>query len=750
MYGEQGGMMHQGSTNPIHKTFQTDFPNGAPESSSSDMGRYAALSSNNVTHSCGECCNTSRPSWCRLRMELQNQQNEIAADQSFTGQNCTYRFTPIQNKSDSSSGLSPKKNSLDSFSEAFPNRISGGHSQEEQCWDAQNCQIQLVCSQRMMPAVEMVQEKQVAMYGGRTELHATHTGTWEQHQQSPYFDDTSQDPQHGLPSSSDTQEIVQQQRAHQRLNFQHCQSSLHMTQETPDNIQMPYTSLPTNSAFRNGNAAEQDLGTILLLRSAGLMEEPAQCFYQDFQRFTHPAQGLSPEANAEQDEYLGKDSLALDTVSDASLDSAFRRSLKIGLGLMNNVQKSSEEGWTGTNGVLWHRASPCSLSSYYTGVPFTSCLRLTRFQADCSRRVWRYTPCPMLNPLRRGTGLFANLLSDLWDCSSATSPHEENMHLASSHGIQLEEAGHIYGAALPQINIGPDYQAELPELNNLITTTMEPLPEELVWMPWEELEWDADTKQSVDTLLKAACSSVFPRGGTNQELALHHLSEAGGDILAALERLLLKDPRWPTSHPLADYHYTGSDVWNPHERRLFNQAFALHKKDFHSIQMMVRTRGTLQCVEYYYLHKKMMQLQRKRSAHCGEGSINQGGHIKMPSCPPHKNPHHRGEMIHASSCASAIGCFPCKQCGKMFYKIKSRNAHMKIHRPQEGWRGNTQSLHPTACPPELALPGDAYSLWNSLGGQFAFESPAEPLSGAGLIPQYTDDTKLIYKGRLFS
>ncbi|KAJ1108729.1 hypothetical protein NDU88_006099 [Pleurodeles waltl] len=737
-------------------------------------------------------------------MELQNQQNEIAADQTFTGQNCIYRFTPLQSVSDITAGVSPKKIKLDSFSEAFSNRISGGHSQEEQSWDAQSCQVQLFCSQSMAHAVEMVHEKQEAMYSERSELHAAQTGTWEQHQQSPYLHDTRQDPQHGLPSSSGTQEIVPQQRVHHRLNFQHCHPSLHMTQETPDNSQMTYTSLPTNGAFRNGKATEQDLGTILLLRSAGLMDEPAQCFYQDFQRFTHPAQGMSTEGNAEQDEYVWKDPLVLDTVSDASPASAFRGPLKIGLGLTKNVQKSFEEGWAGTNGVLWHtdvqslcklpnllqatlesspghkekelsegiclpktvpnqmlqhasrfsetQASPCSLSSYYTGVPFSSCLRLTRFQADCSRRVWRYTPSPMLNPLRKGTGLFANLLSDLWDSSSATSPHEENLHPASkssSHGVQLEEAGNIYGAAIPQINIGPDYQAELPELNNPISTTMGRLPEELMWMPQEELEWDADVQQSVDTLLKAASSSVFPGGGTNQELALHHLSEAGGDILATLERLLLRDPRWPTSHPLADYHYTGSDVWNPHERRLFNRAFTLHRKDFHSIQKMVRTRDVLQCVEYYYLHKKTMQLQRKRNVHCGEESISQEGHKGVLSCPPLKNSHHRGEMIRASSCASTIGCFPCKQCGKMFYKIKSRNAHMKIHRPQEEWRHNTQCLHPAARPPELALTDDDYSLWNSLG-QFAVESSAEPLTGACLIPQYADDTKLIYRGRLFS
>ena len=32
-------------------------------------------------------------------------------------------------------------------------------------------------------------------------------------------------------------------------------------------------------------------------------------------------------------------------------------------------------------------------------------------------------------------------------------------------------------------------------------------------------------------LLSAACSSIFPGAGTNQELALHYLHESRGDIL---------------------------------------------------------------------------------------------------------------------------------------------------------------------------------------------------------------------------
>jgi len=38
----------------------------------------------------------------------------------------------------------------------------------------------------------------------------------------------------------------------------------------------------------------------------------------------------------------------------------------------------------------------------------------------------------------------------------------------------------------------------------------------------------------VENLLAAACSSIFPGAGTNQELALHFLHEAKGSILVSL------------------------------------------------------------------------------------------------------------------------------------------------------------------------------------------------------------------------
>ncbi|CDQ99552.1 unnamed protein product [Oncorhynchus mykiss] len=73
------------------------------------------------------------------------------------------------------------------------------------------------------------------------------------------------------------------------------------------------------------------------------------------------------------------------------------------------------------------------------------------------------------------------------------------------------------------------------------------------------------------------------------------------------------------------------------------------------------------------------------------------------------------QVVPAPSLATS---FPCKQCGKMFYKIKSRNAHMKIHRQQQDdWRhppGLVINLAQNVTPnlgtnlPQLQASGRAY------------------------------------------
>jgi len=52
----------------------------------------------------------------------------------------------------------------------------------------------------------------------------------------------------------------------------------------------------------------------------------------------------------------------------------------------------------------------------------------------------------------------------------------------------------------------------------------------------------------------------------------------------------------------------------------------------------------------------------------------------------------------ASSQGDGSEEFPCKLCGKVFYKVKSRNAHMKSHRPPDA-ESKRKGAHQRHTPP---------------------------------------------------
>lgn len=345
----------------------------------------------------------------------------------------------------------------------------------------------------------------------------------------------------------------------------------------------------------------------------------------------------------------------------------------------------------------------------------------------------------------------------------------------------------------PRINIGLRFQAEIPELQDVSAMAQDTHKATLVWKPWPELENQA-LQQQVENLLNLCCSSALPGGGTNSEFALHSLFEAKGDVMATLETLLLRKPVRLKCHPLANYHYAGSDKWTSLERKLFNKALATYSKDFIFVQKMVKSKTVAQCVEYYYTWKKIMRLGRKHRTRLAEiiddcmtseeeedaeeeeedpeedrksikdeesevpkspepppapalaptegapmqaGGQPSGSFIcEMPNCGAdcrchvapflpqvfssrqalngHARIHGGTNQVAKTRGAVPSGkqkpggtqsgycsvksspshsttsgetdpttIFPCKECGKVFFKIKSRNAHMKTHRQQE-------------------------------------------------------------------
>ncbi|KAM9240373.1 transcriptional-regulating factor 1 isoform 3-T3 [Leptosomus discolor] len=395
-----------------------------------------------------------------------------------------------------------------------------------------------------------------------------------------------------------------------------------------------------------------------------------------------------------------------------------------------------------------------------------------------------YTPPPMLSPVRQGSGLFSSVITSSHSTSHTQLPLTP---LTPTPRVLLCRSNSIDGSVIPvtpgpgeqtvepRINIGSRFQADIPELQDRLLMEKDVHKATLVWKPWPELE-NKVFQQRVEDLLNMSCSSVLPGGGTNSEYALHSLFEAKGDIMVALEKLLLRKPVRLKCHPLANYHYAGSDKWTHQERRLFKEALSTYSKDFIFVQKMVKSKTVAQCVEYYYTWKKILRLGRKhrtrlekKREECltsGEEevleedeeieedrkeeremqkspdppaiplvgpidlpalqslSLSSSSFIcEMPNCGAvfssrqalngHARIHGGTNQVTKTRCTipgtkqksgtqsgycsiksspahsttsgetDPTTIFPCKECGKVFFKIKSRNAHMKTHRQQE-------------------------------------------------------------------
>ncbi|XP_053142080.1 mitotic deacetylase-associated SANT domain protein isoform X2 [Hemicordylus capensis] len=242
-------------------------------------------------------------------------------------------------------------------------------------------------------------------------------------------------------------------------------------------------------------------------------------------------------------------------------------------------------------------------------------VRLADHPSDRNFELPPYTPPPILSPVREGSGLYFNAILSA-SGSSVPPPITPKRTLLRSNSAEvtppvLSVMGEATPVSIePRINVGTRFQAEIPPLRDRSLAASDKAKAELVWQPWDRLETDTSTQEHVENLVTAACSSIFPGGGTNQELAYHCLHEAKGNILTALTKLLLKKSVRLSNHPLANYHYTGSDKWSALEKKLFNKGLAIYKKDFFLVQKLIKTKTVAQCVEFYYTFKKQVKIGR--------------------------------------------------------------------------------------------------------------------------------------------
>ncbi|XP_026174302.1 mitotic deacetylase associated SANT domain protein a [Mastacembelus armatus] len=374
-----------------------------------------------------------------------------------------------------------------------------------------------------------------------------------------------------------------------------------------------------------------------------------------------------------------------------------------------------------------------------------------------------YTPPPILSPVREGTGLyFSTFLTNIAVSNQILPPPATPKSAARS--LLRSTSSEITPPVLPliadatpvslepRINIGQHYQAEIPDLQEQLSSQFDHHKADLVWCPVDNSHSKIGDHERLDDLMNMACSSVLRGGGTNQELVLHCLHECRGDFLETLGRLMLQDPVFPKGHQLAGYHYSGSDSWTAEEKRYFNKGISAYRKDFFLVQNLVRTKTVAQCVEFYYTYKKQVKISRNGILTFGppdspvekhaeamvdikssqqskvtqgeadgddkkDGSYDQSHEssqqarvaqslqahdyagtvlvIKEPdtvnkeahtlSAPhrPRAEPAVKKSKTPVKAPQDPDAIFPCKKCGRVFYKVKSRSAHMKSHAEQE-------------------------------------------------------------------
>ncbi|KAF5903413.1 ELM2 and SANT domain-containing protein 1, partial [Clarias magur] len=264
---------------------------------------------------------------------------------------------------------------------------------------------------------------------------------------------------------------------------------------------------------------------------------------------------------------------------------------------------------------------------YSSITPYQSHLRSPVRLADNPLTLPPYTPPPILSPVREGSGLYFSTILSAAAAVAGTqglpppaTPKSATRSLLRSNSTEITPPVLSAMSEATPVSVEP-YQAEVPELKERSAAQLDPHKAELVWAPLPELESKGQQQERVNDLMHLACSSAMCGGGTNQELAMHCLHESKGDIMGALALLLLKNPIFPKYHPLADYHYSGSDRWTPEERRTFNKGISTYKKDFFMVQKMVNSKTVAQCVEFYYSYKKQVKIGKNGTLIYGEAEL---------------------------------------------------------------------------------------------------------------------------------
>ncbi|KTG32435.1 hypothetical protein cypCar_00002375 [Cyprinus carpio] len=229
-----------------------------------------------------------------------------------------------------------------------------------------------------------------------------------------------------------------------------------------------------------------------------------------------------------------------------------------------------------------------------------------------------------------------------------------------------------------RINIGSQYQAEIPELLDGTLALKDQHKATLVWLPNSKADSTPSQDTRLDDLMNLVCSSVMYGGGTNPELAMHCLHECRGDVMV----------RSKTVAQCVEFYYTYKK----------QAKIKVKQEEENDCRQQVGTQDYVD--DRQHVTKTLQNIKNERADVAHEDQKNssveessglmpapQPSFKTPPPAPPKPHSDSTGKKNRAStgnkSQGEPEGIFPCKKCSRVFYKVKSRSAHMKSHAEQE-------------------------------------------------------------------
>ncbi|KAJ7403192.1 ELM2 and SANT domain-containing protein 1 [Pitangus sulphuratus] len=356
-------------------------------------------------------------------------------------------------------------------------------------------------------------------------------------------------------------------------------------------------------------------------------------------------------------------------------------------------------------------------------------VRLADHPSDRNFELPPYTPPPILSPVREGSGLYFNAILSTSGHSvpPPMTPKSGHRTLLRSNSSEvtppvLTVVGEATPVSIePRINVGTRFQAEIPSLRDRSLAEADEHKAELVWQPWGDLETNKDTQENGSDKWKVAEKKLFNKG-----IAIYKK-----DFFLVQKLIKTK-----TVAQCVEFYYTYKkqvkigrngtlifgDIDGANERSMKDEA-EVDIKSSHRFARVLPLRRDIFSEEQGHVEEEEEEEEeeaeeglenRKRSADAlrdeqtlQDGVIASDGNMRSQEATvtgrigrkPRETTMKPRKLITApvqrkkrkqkiksdatSKTQNTENTFPCKKCGRVFYKVKSRSAHMKSHAEQE-------------------------------------------------------------------